>query len=165
MFFEPVAPPCKDQVIVDGGSTSSDHGSRLLFDRVTAGRRSLLLSSADRGVIPPITSAILCIGPLMQNDSSGYQMYRSNDGMAWPGVFRDNDHPTRRLRTIRKEQKMTIQEDKKPKITDSLPRELKPQLIKLQARLDKQVPPRVLDRNLLIATWNIRPLERTGASC
>ncbi len=55
---------------------------------------------------------------------------------------------------------MTIQEDKKPKITDSLPRELKPQLIKLQARLDKQVPPRVLDRNLLIATWNIRAFGR-----
>lgn len=43
-----------------------------------------------------------------------------------------------------------------PKITDQLPQEVVDDLAYLQAELDEKVPAKILDRNLLIASWNIR---------
>lgn len=43
-----------------------------------------------------------------------------------------------------------------PKITDRPPQEIEAELAELRAALDDEVPPKKLDRNLLIATWNIR---------
>lgn len=41
-------------------------------------------------------------------------------------------------------------------INDPLPPEIKAELLELRAALDKDIPPKALDYNLLIATWNIR---------
>jgi len=43
-----------------------------------------------------------------------------------------------------------------PKVTDPPPPEIAAELEELQAELDRCVPAKALDRNLLIATWNIR---------
>lgn len=43
-----------------------------------------------------------------------------------------------------------------PKITDQPPPEIAAELAELRAELDEAIPAKVLDRNLLIATWNIR---------
>ena len=43
-----------------------------------------------------------------------------------------------------------------PTMTDAPPTEVVAQLDALCAALDDQIPPRLVDRNLLIATWNIR---------
>ncbi|MGD9094238.1 MAG: endonuclease/exonuclease/phosphatase family protein [Anaerolineales bacterium] len=43
-----------------------------------------------------------------------------------------------------------------PKITDPIPNELKGEFANLNLALDEDLPAKVLDRNLLIATWNIR---------
>ena len=43
-----------------------------------------------------------------------------------------------------------------PKITDPPPEEIANELAELQAALDEDIPMKVLDRNLLVATWNIR---------
>lgn len=43
-----------------------------------------------------------------------------------------------------------------PEITDTPPDEIQAELAALQAELDTTIPPRLLDRNLLVATWNIR---------
>jgi len=43
-----------------------------------------------------------------------------------------------------------------PKITDQPPPEIVAELAELRAVLDEDIPPKVLDRNLHIATWNIR---------
>ncbi len=43
-----------------------------------------------------------------------------------------------------------------PRVTDVPPPEIQSDLEGLNRALDEAVPPRVLDRNLLIATWNIR---------
>jgi endonuclease/exonuclease/phosphatase family metal-dependent hydrolase len=45
-------------------------------------------------------------------------------------------------------------------ITDPIPDALKAELCKLMKALDLQVPPKTLDRNLLVATWNIRAFGR-----
>jgi endonuclease/exonuclease/phosphatase family metal-dependent hydrolase len=45
-----------------------------------------------------------------------------------------------------------------PKITDPPPPEIASELADLRAELDQTIPPKLLDRNLLIATWNIRKL-------
>ena len=42
--------------------------------------------------------------------------------------------------------------------TDPLPPELTDELNQLRAALDERIPAKALDRNLLIATWNIRAL-------
>lgn len=41
-------------------------------------------------------------------------------------------------------------------INDPLPPEINAELLELRAALDKNIPPKALDYNLLIATWNIR---------
>ena len=43
-----------------------------------------------------------------------------------------------------------------PKITERPPREITDELAELRAALDEDIPPKALDRNLLVATWNIR---------
>jgi endonuclease/exonuclease/phosphatase family metal-dependent hydrolase len=43
-----------------------------------------------------------------------------------------------------------------PKITDPPPEEIANELAELRAALDEDIPMKVLDRNLLVATWNIR---------
>ena len=43
-----------------------------------------------------------------------------------------------------------------PKITDRPPLQVQADLAVLRAALDKAIPPRMVDRNLLIATWNLR---------
>ena len=43
-----------------------------------------------------------------------------------------------------------------PKITDPPPLEIAGELAELRAALDKDIPAKALDHNLLIATWNIR---------
>jgi endonuclease/exonuclease/phosphatase family metal-dependent hydrolase len=43
-----------------------------------------------------------------------------------------------------------------PSITDSPPSEIATELAELRAALDTDIPQKALDRNLLIATWNIR---------
>jgi len=43
-----------------------------------------------------------------------------------------------------------------PKITDRPPSEIAAELAELRILLDQDIPPKTLDRNLLIATWNIR---------
>ena len=43
-----------------------------------------------------------------------------------------------------------------PKITDPIPEEIKQELVALDVALDEAIPAKKLDRNLLIATWNIR---------
>ena len=43
-----------------------------------------------------------------------------------------------------------------PEITDQPPAEIKAELDELTAILDDKIPPKILDRNLLIATWNPR---------
>ena len=43
-----------------------------------------------------------------------------------------------------------------PTITDRPPQEVEDELTELRAALDEAIPPKKLDRNLLIATWNIR---------
>ena len=45
-----------------------------------------------------------------------------------------------------------------PKITDPLPPEIARELADLRLELAQVIPPKLLDRNLLIATWNIRRL-------
>jgi endonuclease/exonuclease/phosphatase family metal-dependent hydrolase len=42
------------------------------------------------------------------------------------------------------------------KITDPLPREIAAELSELRAALDQDIPAKILDSNLLIATWNLR---------
>jgi endonuclease/exonuclease/phosphatase family metal-dependent hydrolase len=42
------------------------------------------------------------------------------------------------------------------KITDPPPDEINTELLELKTDLDNNIPPKLLDRNLLIATWNIR---------
>lgn len=43
-----------------------------------------------------------------------------------------------------------------PQITDTPPDEIQTELLQLRAALDRDIPAKSLDRNLLIATWNIR---------
>jgi endonuclease/exonuclease/phosphatase family metal-dependent hydrolase len=43
-----------------------------------------------------------------------------------------------------------------PQITDPPPAEIVAELAQLRTHLDQAIPPKTLDRNLLIATWNIR---------
>ena len=43
-----------------------------------------------------------------------------------------------------------------PMITDEPPQEIKDELAELRFALDKDIPAKILDYNLLIATWNIR---------
>lgn len=43
-----------------------------------------------------------------------------------------------------------------PEITDTPPDEIQAELAELRAELDEKIPPKLLDRNLLVATWNIR---------
>ncbi len=43
-----------------------------------------------------------------------------------------------------------------PLITEQPPQDIQDELNKLIAVLDRDIPPKVLDRNLLIATWNLR---------
>ncbi len=43
-----------------------------------------------------------------------------------------------------------------PEITDLPPLEIQAELAALRAQLDAEIPPKVLDKNLLIATWNLR---------
>jgi endonuclease/exonuclease/phosphatase family metal-dependent hydrolase len=43
-----------------------------------------------------------------------------------------------------------------PKVTDPPPEEVLVDLLRLRSALDEEVPAKALDRNLLIATWNIR---------
>ena len=43
-----------------------------------------------------------------------------------------------------------------PRVTDTPPEAVREDLRQLDTALDERLPPRVLDRNLLIATWNIR---------
>jgi endonuclease/exonuclease/phosphatase family metal-dependent hydrolase len=43
-----------------------------------------------------------------------------------------------------------------PEITDPPPEEVLADLLRLRTALDEEVPARALDRNLLIATWNLR---------
>ncbi len=43
-----------------------------------------------------------------------------------------------------------------PQITDTPPDEIQVDLAQLRAALDRDIPAKALDRNLLIATWNIR---------
>ena len=43
-----------------------------------------------------------------------------------------------------------------PEVTDQPPEEVLADLLRLRLALDEEVPARTLDRNLLIATWNIR---------
>ncbi len=43
-----------------------------------------------------------------------------------------------------------------PAITDQPPDEINTELEGLRAALDQQIPRKVLDYNLLVATWNIR---------
>ena len=43
-----------------------------------------------------------------------------------------------------------------PEITDVPPKEIKEELALLCATLDEDVPAKIPDRNLLIATWNLR---------
>lgn len=50
-----------------------------------------------------------------------------------------------------------------PVVTDPPPFELAAQLQDLSAALDEQVPAKRLDRNLLIATWNLREFGRVTA--
>ena len=42
-----------------------------------------------------------------------------------------------------------------PEITDHPPQEIAAELAELSAALDDAIPPKVVDRNLIIATWNI----------
>ncbi len=46
--------------------------------------------------------------------------------------------------------------DSIPDITESPPEEVLTDLARLRSALDEAVPPKALDRNLLIATWNVR---------
>ena len=43
-----------------------------------------------------------------------------------------------------------------PDTTDQPPQEIVNELVGLRAALDDKIPPKILDRNLLIATWNLR---------
>lgn len=43
-----------------------------------------------------------------------------------------------------------------PKITDPPPQDIKEELDALRIALDREIPAKILDHNLLIATWNIR---------
>ena len=43
-----------------------------------------------------------------------------------------------------------------PAVTDPLPAALSPRLLELQGALDAEIPAKQLDRNLLVATWNLR---------
>ncbi len=43
-----------------------------------------------------------------------------------------------------------------PRITDRPPPQVRADLAVLRAALDEAIPPRIVDRNLLIATWNLR---------
>ena len=43
-----------------------------------------------------------------------------------------------------------------PEITDPLPQDLAKVFGRLVVALDETIPPRHLDRNLLVATWNLR---------
>ena len=43
-----------------------------------------------------------------------------------------------------------------PSITDQPPQEIEAELIELRTMLDQDIPAKALDRNLLIATWNLR---------
>jgi len=43
-----------------------------------------------------------------------------------------------------------------PQIVDPLPQDLVDSLARLSGALDAVTPPRQLDRNLLIGTWNVR---------
>jgi hypothetical protein len=47
-----------------------------------------------------------------------------------------------------------------PQITDPLPQDLADVFGRLVAELDETIPPRHLDRNLLVATWNLRAFGR-----
>ena len=43
-----------------------------------------------------------------------------------------------------------------PQITDAPPPHIQAELQALQTALDQHIPPKALDRNLLLATWNLR---------
>ena len=43
-----------------------------------------------------------------------------------------------------------------PQIVDPLPQDLVASFAQLSGELDAVVPPRQLDRNILVATWNLR---------
>ena len=43
-----------------------------------------------------------------------------------------------------------------PSITDTPPQNIQDELAELATTLDADVPAKALDRNLLIATWNLR---------
>jgi hypothetical protein len=43
-----------------------------------------------------------------------------------------------------------------PQIVDSLPQDLVASFAHLSSELDAVIPPRQLDRNILVATWNLR---------
>ena len=43
-----------------------------------------------------------------------------------------------------------------PKITDPPPQAIAAELAELRTALDQYIPPKALDRNLLIGTWNLR---------
>ena len=47
-----------------------------------------------------------------------------------------------------------------PEISDPLPQDLAEVFGGLVAALDETIPPRHLDRNLLVATWNLRAFGR-----
>ena len=47
-----------------------------------------------------------------------------------------------------------------PEISDPLPQDLAEVFEGLVAALDETIPPRHLDRNLLVATWNLRAFGR-----
>ena len=43
-----------------------------------------------------------------------------------------------------------------PQITDAPSPHIQTELQTLRAALDRDIPPKALDRNLLLATWNLR---------
>ena len=43
-----------------------------------------------------------------------------------------------------------------PQITDAPPPHIQTELQTLRTALDRAIPPKALDRNLLLATWNLR---------
>ena len=51
---------------------------------------------------------------------------------------------------------MSPESRKPPSITDPPPPQVREDLAILRAALDETIPPRIVDRNLLIATWNLR---------
>ena len=48
------------------------------------------------------------------------------------------------------------------KITEPAPAQIREELQRLIIKLDAEIPPKLLDRNLLIATWNLRKFHRVS---